>query len=125
MRRLLIIASLIFLAVPARADTVIVSITDGPGGEGQEGMFWSLLSAEYQGDTFQVFRTDDPFLPIGSFRVNSISVVPEPSTWAMMLLGFAGLGFVFRHARLKLAFNFLRPSALSFLQEGRRLIEFQ
>jgi PEP-CTERM motif len=28
------------------------------------------------------------------------SVVPEPSTWAMMLLGFAGLGFVgYRHAR--------------------------
>jgi PEP-CTERM motif len=28
------------------------------------------------------------------------SVVPEPSTWAMMLLGFAGLGFAgYRHAR--------------------------
>jgi uncharacterized protein (TIGR03118 family) len=26
----------------------------------------------------------------------AISVVPEPSTWAMMLLGFAGLGFTFR-----------------------------
>ena len=28
------------------------------------------------------------------------SVVPEPSTWVMMLLGFAGLGFAgYRHAR--------------------------
>jgi hypothetical protein len=31
-------------------------------------------------------------------RVDDLSVtgaaVPEPSTWAMMLLGFAGLGFV-------------------------------
>jgi PEP-CTERM motif len=27
------------------------------------------------------------------------SAVPEPSTWAMMLLGFAGLGFAFRHSR--------------------------
>ena len=28
------------------------------------------------------------------------TVVPEPSTWAMMLLGFAGLGFAgYRHAR--------------------------
>ena len=28
------------------------------------------------------------------------AVVPEPSTWAMMLLGFAGLGFAgYRHAR--------------------------
>ena len=28
--------------------------------------------------------------------------VPEPSTWAMMALGFAGLGFVgYRRARLR------------------------
>jgi hypothetical protein len=27
--------------------------------------------------------------------------VPEPSTWAMMLLGFAGLGFAFRRSRRK------------------------
>jgi hypothetical protein len=28
------------------------------------------------------------------------SVAPEPSTWAMMLLGFVGLGFHgYRHAR--------------------------
>jgi hypothetical protein len=28
------------------------------------------------------------------------AVIPEPSTWAMMLLGFAGLGFAgWRHAR--------------------------
>jgi PEP-CTERM motif len=24
----------------------------------------------------------------------AVSAVPEPSTWAMMLIGFAGLGFV-------------------------------
>jgi CHRD domain/PEP-CTERM motif len=28
-----------------------------------------------------------------------LSAVPEPSTWAMMLLGFAGLGFAFRSRR--------------------------
>jgi hypothetical protein len=27
------------------------------------------------------------------------SAIPEPSTWAMMLLGFAGLGFVCRQSR--------------------------
>ncbi len=32
--------------------------------------------------------------------VNTIGSVPEPSAWAMMLLGFAGLGFVsYRQAR--------------------------
>ena len=33
----------------------------------------------------------DPFVSLTSFTVN---VVPEPSTWAMMLLGFAALGFL-------------------------------
>ena len=29
--------------------------------------------------------------------------VPEPSTWAMMLIGFAGLGFAFRQSRRKVS----------------------
>jgi hypothetical protein len=33
-----------------------------------------------------------------------VSSVPEPSTWAMMLLGFAGLGFAFKQSRRKVAF---------------------
>jgi hypothetical protein len=31
------------------------------------------------------------------------SAVPEPATWAMMLLGFAGLGFAFRQSRRKVS----------------------
>jgi hypothetical protein len=30
--------------------------------------------------------------------------VPEPSTWAMMLIGFAGLGFAFRRSRRRVSF---------------------
>jgi PEP-CTERM motif len=30
--------------------------------------------------------------------------VPEPSTWAMILLGFLGLGFAFRQSRRKVSF---------------------
>jgi hypothetical protein len=29
----------------------------------------------------------------GKFTLRPSSAIPEPSTWAMMLLGFAGLGF--------------------------------
>ena len=29
-----------------------------------------------------------------SFEITNISAVPEPSTWAMMILGFLGLGFL-------------------------------
>jgi hypothetical protein len=30
---------------------------------------------------------------VGSFFLNSAPAVPEPSTWAMLLIGFAGIGF--------------------------------
>jgi hypothetical protein len=33
----------------------------------------------------------------------SVAPVPEPSTWAMMLLGFAGLGYAGYRRRHKLA----------------------
>ncbi len=35
----------------------------------------------------------NPYSGIGPTYIATRSVVPEPSTWAMMLLGFAGLGF--------------------------------
>jgi hypothetical protein len=42
----------------------------------------------------------DPFVALTSF---SVSIVPEPSTWAMMLFGFAGLGFLGYRKRAALA----------------------
>jgi PEP-CTERM motif len=33
-------------------------------------------------------------IPGESFQILGVSAVPEPSTWAMMLLGFAGVGFM-------------------------------
>jgi len=41
--------------------------------------------------------------PTGEIR-GFLAAVPEPATWAMMLLGFAGLGFAFRRSRRKAAF---------------------
>jgi hypothetical protein len=38
-----------------------------------------------------------------TFDYTPTAAVPEPSTWAMMLLGFAGLGFAFRHSRHRTA----------------------
>jgi hypothetical protein len=41
-----------------------------------------------------------PFPTFNATFSLSGAVIPEPSTWAMMLLGFAGLGFAgYRHAR--------------------------
>jgi hypothetical protein len=44
-----------------------------------------------------VFASEIQFLGVPSG-------VPETSTWAMMLIGFAGLGFAFRRSRRKAAF---------------------
>lgn len=32
------------------------------------------------------------------------SIVPEPATWVMMLMGFVGLGFVFRRSKRRVSF---------------------
>jgi hypothetical protein len=39
----------------------------------------------------------------GSFAPTP-SAVPKPSTWAMMLIGLAGVGFAFRQSRRKVSF---------------------
>ena len=47
--------------------------------------------------------TGDPFLA----AITTVSAVPEPSTWAMLILGFAGLGFAgYRRTKAR-AVNFV------------------
>jgi len=44
-------------------------------------------------------------LPMANITGN-VAAVPEPSTWAMMLLGFAGIGFVAHRRKSRTAFRF-------------------
>ena len=46
---------------------------------------------------------DPSFAMFLTLPPSTVSTVPEPSTWAMMLLGFAGLGFAFRQSRRKVS----------------------
>jgi hypothetical protein len=50
---------------------------------------------------FYIFEATNGNVLVASI---SASAVPEPSTWAMMLLGFLGLGFAFRQSRRKVSF---------------------
>src|SRR5262249_20749461 len=61
----------------------------------------ALETALLQGRTYiNIHTTGNPTGEIRGF----LSAVPEPATWAMMLLGFAGLGFAFRRSRRKVSF---------------------
>jgi hypothetical protein len=60
-----------------------------------------LVSALLAGETYLNIHTT--MFPGGEIR-GFLAAVPEPSTWAMMLLGFLGLGFAFRRSRRKVSF---------------------
>jgi hypothetical protein len=54
-------------------------------------------------ENFYIFEATNGNVLLGSIQVTT-SAVPEPSTWAMMLIGFLGLGFAFRQSRRKGSF---------------------
>src|SRR4029077_16418080 len=66
-------------------------------GSGNTSFLWALSvgNGVLGGDPNTLYFTDG----LNSERdglFGAISAVPEPATWAMMLIGFAGLGFAFR-----------------------------
>jgi hypothetical protein len=82
----------------------------------------STLSFDHSSDLLTRYDLFDVTPPgdAGSPGVNDLSdlfvpgaitaAVPEPSTWAMMLLGFTGLGFMAYRRNAKSAIYFGRPS---------------
>ncbi|WP_298271244.1 hypothetical protein [uncultured Bradyrhizobium sp.] len=54
----------------------------------------TLASITFFGNTNYDTAGGDPFLAAITTSTNAVSAVPETSTWAMMLLGFCGVGFM-------------------------------
>jgi hypothetical protein len=64
----------------------------------------ALETALLQGRTYiNIHTTGFPGGEIRGFLSAVPSAVPEPATWAMMLLGFVGLGFAFRQSRCRVS----------------------
>jgi hypothetical protein len=57
-------------------------------------------------DTVTITARQDPsYWLVDNVQVNQVSGVPEPSTWAMMILGFVGLGFLAYRRKHKLTLS--------------------
>jgi hypothetical protein len=73
------------------------TITSGPQDNGEFNMVITPAAGEsFNTISFFHFQSGDPNGSVVrdlSFEVAASAGTPEPSTWAMMLLGFAGLGF--------------------------------
>ena len=62
----------------------------GPHSSNSNFFFITPLDSSYL--RYEIFYVNPTNAATGSYTV-TYAIVPEPSTWAMMLLGFAGLGF--------------------------------
>src|SRR4029077_7392290 len=72
----------------------IGTIPINPGANNTPGGLWALAFGNgVTGDSNTLFFTDG-INGEANGLFGSLSAVPEPSTWAMLLLGFAGLGFM-------------------------------
>jgi PEP-CTERM motif len=59
----------------------------------------------YSGGSFSLVLTDLTLTLGDPNLVGTIAAVPEPSTWAMMILGLAGVGFMAYRRRNQIALN--------------------
>jgi hypothetical protein len=87
------------------SDTISFTLTDTSGTWASAA---NVLTPNSQGfeAAAHVFITSSPANASNGAIVTGFAAgsVPEPSTWAMMLLGFLGLGFAFRQSRRKVSF---------------------
>jgi hypothetical protein len=92
------IAALVYYFEPDRKVDISLTISDLPGeGSGVVGNPSVILTADFETLDFATLV----FTPL-DFQLSegSLGGVPEPSTWAMMFIGFGGVGFmIYRRKR--------------------------
>src|SRR5262249_28147872 len=69
---------------------------------------FTALDIGSAGLTWITLYSSDGFSQIKQFEISGVTpvaAVPEPSTWALMVLGFAGVGFMAYRRRNQTTFN--------------------
>jgi hypothetical protein len=89
----------ILAIIDAATDTIFQIINTTAGDH-------SVAVDPISGKIFVPFASGNTVCPNGCIAVFSdvATAIPEPSTWAMMLIGFLGLGVAFRQSRRKVSF---------------------
>jgi hypothetical protein len=78
--------------IPSSIIQPFTSLLDGGAG------FFMISTQDIASGQYDEFA--DGYVTLTGMTVGPVEAVPEPSTWAMMLLGFAGLGYAgFRRAK--------------------------
>jgi len=55
---------------------------------------FTTIATAGPGLTWVTIHSDIGFESLKQFEINNVAAVPESTTWAMMILGFAGVGFM-------------------------------
>jgi hypothetical protein len=80
-------------------DTAIVPVAEGEFEGWYTGQYQFTATSNSQVLSFLSVGTPSGLPPIALLDGVSLTAVPEPATWAMMLLGFGGIGAMIRRRR--------------------------
>ena len=99
-----------FLSTPELGAVASFMNVDGPAGDSYGAQVFGFRPITTRYLTFDLTGCDEPgytnngcSLGEIAFEAATISAVPEPTTWAMMITGFAGVGAALRGSRRRLA----------------------
>ena len=93
---------------PADSDGLVFNVTDA-GSPGDKTVFnlWFQRRHKLSGSfCFRCWPNLSKFGTLTADATANAAAAPEPSTWAMLILGFAGVGFISYRRKSKPAFRF-------------------